>query len=406
MFLFAQKHKTPIGTYADSYCLPCSVKKTIEEQAPLQLWKENKFAMHGLTMPSVQNLVSQGQPEQLIKAAMQEYYRNAINPAGWSGPKVALRSQPCVCVSPASHRILNKDSGSSTSDMPSGPVALHFGERGNSQDAPAVSRIPGTTGHPRLSLLCCREVQHIFVNKDKYITWRMGPYNSTAWNKHSSYLPLLPKETRMETFLHSIPMPCHHVLTCLHKSIQEVAADMLHRLSRLLPLSLQPVYTVMGWGPFQGYYSPCSGCHYSLGMDYYIDGAPTTRRHRHKLAERAVRSILCCSYSPRAMVCSSMHHPKLSSLYTSPRTNRERWVPHRCPYARASVRCFSRSSPLRNSQICLDLHGSAKEGFRKMTVQGWDTSHFKKTGGVQRGSYTIHPKFASEAYSEGVIGFH
>lgn len=29
----------------------------------------------------------------------------------------------------------------------------------------------------------------------------------------------------------------------------------------------------------------------------------------------------------------------------------------------------------------------------------WDTSHFKKTGGVQRGSYTIHPEFMSEAYS-------
>ncbi|XP_010282543.1 PREDICTED: spermatid-specific manchette-related protein 1-like, partial [Phaethon lepturus] len=29
----------------------------------------------------------------------------------------------------------------------------------------------------------------------------------------------------------------------------------------------------------------------------------------------------------------------------------------------------------------------------------WDTSHFKMTGGVQRGSYTIHPEFTSEAYS-------
>ncbi|XP_009888059.1 PREDICTED: spermatid-specific manchette-related protein 1 [Charadrius vociferus] len=29
----------------------------------------------------------------------------------------------------------------------------------------------------------------------------------------------------------------------------------------------------------------------------------------------------------------------------------------------------------------------------------WDTSHFMRTGGVQRGSYTIHPEFTSEAYS-------
>lgn len=28
----------------------------------------------------------------------------------------------------------------------------------------------------------------------------------------------------------------------------------------------------------------------------------------------------------------------------------------------------------------------------------WDSSHFKKLGGVQRGSYTIHPEFASEMY--------
>lgn len=42
----------------------------------------------------MQNLVSQGQPEQLIKVAMQEYYRNAIDPAGWPGSKVPLRSQP------------------------------------------------------------------------------------------------------------------------------------------------------------------------------------------------------------------------------------------------------------------------------------------------------------------------
>ncbi|XP_009984792.1 PREDICTED: spermatid-specific manchette-related protein 1 [Tauraco erythrolophus] len=29
---------------------------------------------------------------------------------------------------------------------------------------------------------------------------------------------------------------------------------------------------------------------------------------------------------------------------------------------------------------------------------GWKTSHFQMTGGVQRGSYTIHPEFTSEAY--------
>ncbi|XP_068782485.1 sperm microtubule inner protein 6-like [Struthio camelus] len=28
----------------------------------------------------------------------------------------------------------------------------------------------------------------------------------------------------------------------------------------------------------------------------------------------------------------------------------------------------------------------------------WDTSHFRKAGGVQRGSYTIHPEFVSESH--------
>lgn len=43
MFLFSKKHKTPVSTYTDSYRPPCSVKKTIREQAPQELWKENKF---------------------------------------------------------------------------------------------------------------------------------------------------------------------------------------------------------------------------------------------------------------------------------------------------------------------------------------------------------------------------
>ncbi|KAM6363006.1 sperm microtubule inner protein 6 [Pluvialis apricaria] len=249
MFLFSKEHKTPISTYTDSYRPPCSVKKTIREQGSQQLWKENKFVTKGLTMPPVQNPSSQGQPEQLIKAAMQEYYRNTIDPTDYWNEKYWLaRSE--------------------------------------------------------------EKYNPVFVNEDKYITWRTGPYNSTAWDKHSFYLPLLPKETRMETILHSISVPYPLKPTCLNQFESEVVANM--------PLRL-PVYTVTGRGRFQGYYSPCSGRHYCLRrMDYHVDGASAIRRHLRALGERAVR---------------------------------------------------------------------------------WDTSPFMRTGGIQRGSYTIHPEFTSEAYS-------
>ncbi|NXT28373.1 SMRP1 protein, partial [Syrrhaptes paradoxus] len=288
MFLFSKKHKTPISTYTDSYRPPCSVKKTIHEKPPQLSWVENKFVTQGLTMPPVQNPANQGQPEEMIKAAMQDYYRNTINPAAYWPEKYWL----------------------SRSEEKYNPV---------------------------------------FVNEDKYITWRTGPYNSAAWNKYSTYLPLPPKEARMETFLRSIPMPYPLKPVCLSQYEREMVADMLRRLSRCSPPSLQPVYTVTGRGPFQGYYSPCSGRHYCLrGMDYYVDGAPAIRKHLNAIEERAVRSIPCCGLSPRAIICASTHFPQPSSHYRSPR---------------------------------------------------WDTSHFKMTGGAQRSSYTVHPEFTSEAYS-------
>ncbi|KAM6036804.1 sperm microtubule inner protein 6 isoform 1-T2 [Theristicus caerulescens] len=223
MFLVSKKHKTPISTYTDSYRPPCSVKKTVKEQQPQQPWKENKFVTQGLTMPPVQNPSSQGQSEQLIKAAMQEYYRNTINPGAYCPEKCWLaRSE--------------------------------------------------------------EKYNPVFVVEDKYLTWRTGPYNSAAWNEHSSYLPFLPKETRMDTFLHSIPVPYPPKSTCLNQFEREVVTNMLHRL---------PVYTVTGRRPFQGYYSPCSGRHYCLrGMDYYVDGTSAIRRHLHALGERAEYPVL------------------------------------------------------------------------------------------------------------------
>ncbi|KFQ83254.1 Spermatid-specific manchette-related protein 1 [Phoenicopterus ruber ruber] len=232
MFLFSKKHKTPISTYTDSYRPPCSIKKTIPDQALQQFGKENKFVTQGLTMPPPQNPASQGQPEQMIKAMMQEYYRNTIDPtACWPEKYWLARSE--------------------------------------------------------------EKYNPVFINEDKYITWRTGPYNSAAWNKHSSYLPLLPKETRMESFLHSIPVTYPPKPTCLNQYEREVVADMLRRLSRHSSPSLQPVYTVTRRGPFQGYYSPCSGRHYCLrGMDYYVDGGSAIRRHLNALGERAEYPML------------------------------------------------------------------------------------------------------------------
>ncbi|CAN0344276.1 unnamed protein product [Bubo scandiacus] len=299
MFLFSKKHKTPISTYTDSYRPPCSVKKTIQNQTSQQLCSENKFVTPGLTMPLVQNRASQGQTELPIKAAMQESHRNTINPAAYWPKKYWLAR--------------SKD-----------------------------------------------KYKPVFVNKDKYLTWRTDPYNSTVWNRYPSCLPLPRKETRMETFLHSIPMyPLKP--TRINQCEREVATDMLPRL---------PVYSVTGRGPYWGYYSPCSGCHHCLqGMDYYVDGASAIRGQLHTLEERAVgmemsspflgatthptssvscRSIPCCSYSPRATFRASTH--RLWSFF---------------------------------------LYRNLK----------WGTSHVKKTGGVQRERYTILPEFTSEAYS-------
>lgn len=80
------------------------------------------------------------------------------------------------------------------------------------------------------------------------------------------------------------------ILAVLLLAEREAVADMLRRLSRLSPPSLQPVYTMSGRRPFQGYYSPCSGRHYCLrGMDYYVNGDAAIRSHLNTLAERTVR---------------------------------------------------------------------------------------------------------------------
>ncbi|NXJ84637.1 SMRP1 protein, partial [Trogon melanurus] len=278
MFLFSKKHKTPVSTYTDSYRPPCSVRKAPRDTTAQQVFTDNKFVTQGLTVPAVQNLASQIQPKDLIKAEMQEYYRNTIDPTAYRPQKYWMtRSE--------------------------------------------------------------EKYNPVFVNEDKYITWRTGPYNSAAWNKYSTYLPLPSKETRMNNILQSTPLQYPPKSVCLNQAERGAVTSMLHKL---------PIYTTSGRGPFRGYYSPCSGCHYCLrGMDYYVDGAHTIRRHLHSLGESAVRSIPCCIYNPRMIFCTSTHGAQPSYSYRSPRR---------------------------------------------------DTSHFVTTR-AQRSSYIIHPEFVSEAYS-------
>ncbi|XP_054033784.1 spermatid-specific manchette-related protein 1 [Dryobates pubescens] len=354
MFLFSKKLKTPVSTYTDSYRPPCSVRKPIK-QCVQPLWRENTFVTEGLTVPPVHNPSSQGQIEQLIQAAAQAYDRNLTDLNAYRPEKYWL-------------------------------------DRSEEKYNP------------------------IFIKEDKYATWRTGSYNSAAWNKHSSYLPLLPKETRMENFLHSIPVPYIVKPTYLSRYDKEVVNNMLHKV---------PVYTVMGRGPLQGYYSPCSGRHYCLrGLDYYVDGT-SARRHLYRQGEKAEYSVLqlqpqsnvLCIYtfppaendSARKSGCLQGGRPAGSSSQRWQCQEASRLLARLCfglsaqsGWVQPHVHC----SPLSN-------HGSQKQifccssspGFHPLMADNficlprWNTSHFMKLGGVQRGSYVIHPEFTSEAFS-------
>ncbi|XP_025050790.1 spermatid-specific manchette-related protein 1 isoform X2 [Alligator sinensis] len=225
MFLFARKTKTPISTYTDSYRPPNSMRKTFQEP-PMTLVKENKFVTEGLTMPRVENPVNQAHLERMIKQAVQEYsYKSSIDPTAYRPDKYWITR-------------------------------------------------PEETYNP------------IFVKGDRYATWRTGPYNSASWNRYTTYLPRLPKETEMETVLRERYPPKPDQLNSYER---EVIVNMLNSLSRKQLPSLQHQHTVPGRRPFQGYHSPCTGRHYCLrGMDYYVDGAPNERR-LNQLVEKIVR---------------------------------------------------------------------------------------------------------------------
>ncbi|NXX78175.1 SMRP1 protein, partial [Urocolius indicus] len=187
---------------------------------------------------------------------------------------------------------------------------------------------------PTCGFCFAEKYEPVFVNNDKYTSWR-NPYSSTAWNKHSSYPLLQPKETRMETSPNSILVPYSTIAPCLHQSGNYPCSGPV--------LQLVPMYSATQREPLQVYCSPCSGHHYCLrGTSCCVGGASAIRRHIHALEDATPEQVFYSSYMLEF-----------------------------CPPGADSLICSSR----------------------------WDTSHFKKIGGVQRGSYIIHPEFTSEAYS-------
>ncbi|OXB55534.1 hypothetical protein ASZ78_003810, partial [Callipepla squamata] len=111
----------------------------------------------GLTMPREQSTLHQVQPEKLTKAVMQEYlYQNATDPSAYWPEKYWV----------------TKSEGTASSHL-----------------STCVTQVP----HVCFSFQ--RNTAH-FVSEDRYLTWRAGPYNSAAWNKYSTYLPLPPKVGR------------------------------------------------------------------------------------------------------------------------------------------------------------------------------------------------------------------
>uniref|UniRef100_A0A8C6Z0Z4 Chromosome 9 open reading frame 24 n=1 Tax=Nothoprocta perdicaria TaxID=30464 RepID=A0A8C6Z0Z4_NOTPE len=248
MFLFAQETKTPVSTYTDSYRPPNSVKKTFQEP-PSLLWKENKF------VTKVGRCLQGGSTsqERLLTAAAQELaYRNAVEPSAYQPEKYW------------------------------------------------VTRQEGRRYNP------------VFVNEDRYVTWRTSPYNSAAWNKYTTYLPRLPKVGARGP---PAPLPAAArapPLTRRPPLAEREVADMLGSLRRAPPPAAPHVYAAAARRPYQGYFSPCSGRHYCLrGMDYYGDvGRPDTGRHLHPLAEREYpvlqvqprSNVLCTFMQPAAIL--------------------------------------------------------------------------------------------------------
>ncbi|XP_034262301.1 sperm microtubule inner protein 6 isoform X3 [Pantherophis guttatus] len=232
MFIFAHKTETPLSTYTDSYRVPV-VRKHIYEEPSVEQWTPNEHISKGLTIPKVDHPLDQAHLEKMVKRAVQEYaYKNTIEPTAYRPYKYWVSREE-------------------------------------------------------------EKFNPVFVGNDRYATWRTGPYNSAAWNRYTTYLPRIPREAGMEAILRGMPMEYPPKPERLNNYEREVVVNMLNSLSRKQLPYVQHQYSIPGRMPYQGYYSPCTGRHYCLrGMDYYVDGAPSTERQISQLVEKIEFPIL------------------------------------------------------------------------------------------------------------------
>ncbi|XP_028634960.1 spermatid-specific manchette-related protein 1 isoform X2 [Grammomys surdaster] len=252
MFLFSRKTKTPISTYSDSYRAPTSIKEVYKDP-PLWAWEANKFVTPGLTQ-TMHRHVDPEALQKMAKCAAQDYtYKSSISGHPYLPEKYWL-----------------------------------------SQDEEDK---------------CCTS----YLDNDRYNTWKTNPY-SNYWNKYTTCLPRLSKDTGMETVVRGMPLEYPPKPERLNAYEREVVVNMLNSLSRNRTLpQIVPrcgcVDPLPGRLPYQGYESPCSGRHYCLrGMDYCTTEEPSTERRLRPLCSQQptecvalrppARNAMCCYNSP------------------------------------------------------------------------------------------------------------
>ncbi|XP_007498933.1 spermatid-specific manchette-related protein 1 isoform X3 [Monodelphis domestica] len=180
MFLFAHKTKTPISTYTDSYRAPASIKQDYKDP-PLWAWEENKFVSPGLKKPMLEQHVDQQSLEKMVKRAVEEYsYKGSVPGNPYLPQKYWISEAEAERYNPA------------------------------------------------------------FISGDRYGAWRTGPYNSSGWNKYTTYLPRLPKEAGMETMMRGMPLDYPPKPDRFNNYEREVVVNMLNSLSRNQLPSIQP----------------------------------------------------------------------------------------------------------------------------------------------------------------------